>query len=222
MKNSFKRYHLLCTTSSSKRVFQNCYHLIPLELEPSSQQSQEGMNTVWTEYDGTPNEKFPLIHWNSAQLKFHHIRFILYITKKRFFRILLCEFSNNGPMKFEKFTFKKIQDQASILKHKTNLAVNTLTIPYGQWWGRVKWLMGYWQVKLYQSQVNLLKKKFFDFETNPVRVDKSGLHRKKSTFRLFSLAAYDSPLKKTRKNQKTLGGTCQKKRTRMKPFRSDF
>ena len=30
--------------------------------------------TVWTEYDGTPNEKFPLIHWNSAQLKFHHIR----------------------------------------------------------------------------------------------------------------------------------------------------
>ena len=64
----------------------------------------------------------------------------------------------------------------------------------------------------------LIKKKFFDFETNPVRVDKSGLHRKKSTFRLCSLAAYDSPLKKTRKNQKTLGGTCQKKRTRMKPF----
>ena len=30
--------------------------------------------TVWTEYDGTSNEKFPLINW-----KFHHIRFILYI-----------------------------------------------------------------------------------------------------------------------------------------------
>ena len=28
-------------------------------------------DTVWTEYDGTSNEKFPLIHWNSAQLKFH-------------------------------------------------------------------------------------------------------------------------------------------------------
>ena len=28
--------------------------------------------------DETTNEKFPLIHWNSAQLKFHHIQFILY------------------------------------------------------------------------------------------------------------------------------------------------
>ena len=112
----------------------------------------------------------------------------------------------------------KIQDQASILKHKTNLAVNTLTIPYGQWWGRVKWLMGYWQVKLYQSQVNLLEKICFDFEPNPVRVDKSGLHLKKSTFRLFSLAAYDSPLKKTPKKSKNARGYMSKKRTRMKPL----
>ena len=32
---------------------------------------------VLPEYDGTSNEKFPLIHWNSAQLKFHHIPVIL-------------------------------------------------------------------------------------------------------------------------------------------------
>ena len=114
-------------------------------------------------------------------------------------------------MKFQKLTLKKkFQNPASILEHKTNLAVNTLTIPYVQWWGRVKWLMGYWQVKLYQSQVNLLKI-FFDFETNPVRVDKSGLHRKKSTFRLFSLAAYDSPLKKTPKKSKNARWYMSKK-----------
>ena len=38
----------------------------------------QSLITAWTEYDGKPNEKIPLIHWNSAQLKFHHIRFILY------------------------------------------------------------------------------------------------------------------------------------------------
>ena len=119
-------------------------------------------------------------------------------------------------------TFKKIQDQASILKHKTNLAVNTLTIPYGQWWGRVKWLMGYWQVKLYQSQVNLLEKNCFDFEPNPVRVDKSGLHLKKSTFRLFSLAAYDSPLKKTPKKSKNARGYMSKKKNPYETFEKWF
>ena len=31
---------------------------------------QGSKSTVWPEYDGTSNEKFPLIHWNSAQLKF--------------------------------------------------------------------------------------------------------------------------------------------------------
>ena len=68
-----------------------------------------------------------------------------YISRENdFFRILLFEFSNNGPMKFQKLTLKKkFQDPASILEHKTNLAVNTLAIPYVQWWGRVKWLMGY-------------------------------------------------------------------------------
>ena len=59
---------------------------------------------------------------------------------------------------------------------------------------------------------------FFDFETNPVRVDKSGLHRKKSTFRLFSLAAYDSPLKKNPKKSKNARGYMSKKKNPYETF----
>ena len=50
-----------------------------------------------------------------------------------------------------------------------------------------------------QSQVNLYKKNFSNSERNPLRVEKSGLHRKKSTFRLFLTAASYSPLRKTLK-----------------------
>ena len=45
---------------------------------------RDEVTTVWPGYDGTSNEKFPLIHWNSAQLMFHHIRFILYWEMKNF------------------------------------------------------------------------------------------------------------------------------------------
>ena len=114
---------------------------------------------------------------------------------------------------------KNLRPSKHLRAKKTSLAVSMLTIPYVQWWGRVEWLVGYWQVKLYQSQVNLWKKFCFDSEPNPLRVDKSGLHRKKSNFRLFLTAASYSPLQKTPKKPKNVGGTCQKKRTRMSPFR---
>ena len=35
-------------------------------------------DTIWSKYDETLNEKFALIHRNSAQLKFHHILVRLY------------------------------------------------------------------------------------------------------------------------------------------------
>ena len=49
-----------------------------------------------------------------------------------------------------------------------------------------------------------MKKICFDSEPNPLRVDKSGLHRKKSTFRLFLTAASYSPLQKTPKKTKNV------------------
>ena len=63
-----------------------------------------------------------------------------------------------------------------------------------------------------------MKKICFDSEPNPLRVDKSGLHRKKSTFRLFLTAASYSPLQKTPKKTKNVGGYMSKKRTRMSPL----
>ena len=46
------------------------------------------------------------------------------------------------------------------------------------------------------------KKFFSNSERNPLRVEKSGLHRKKSTFRLFLTVASYSPLQKTPKETK--------------------
>ena len=51
----------------------------PFSIEKAPLDTFSKSNTLWTEYDGTSNEKFPLIHWNFAQLKFHHIWFTLYI-----------------------------------------------------------------------------------------------------------------------------------------------
>ena len=133
-------------------------------------------------------------HYESTMSIANSLYIILYITKKPNFSNFALPIVEKWTHEIPKIDFEKFQDPATILEHKTNLGVNTLTIPNVHWWGWVKWLMGYWQVKLYQSQVNLLEKICFDFEPNPVRVDKSGLHLKKSTFRFFSLAAYDSPL----------------------------
>ena len=98
--------------------------------------------------------------------------------------------------KSQKLTFKKILRPSKQLRAK-----NEFSHKYANYTVRIVMGLGKVvdRVLTSQSQVNLYKKKFSNSERNPLRVEKSGLHRKKSTFRLFLTAASYSPLRKTRK-----------------------
>ena len=81
--------------------------------------------------------------------------------------------------KSQKLTFKK-----NLRPSKQLRAKNEFSRKYANYTVRIVMGLGKVvdRVLTSQSQVNLYKKKIPNSERNPLRVEKSGLHRKKSTF----------------------------------------